>query len=102
MKKFKTTRATDDMPEIDFSRCTVVRRGPRTDRRFSLALLRGSQDLSQAQLAKKAKLTQSEISRAELRNDCLVSTLERYAKALGGELALTIKIDGRRYPITLE
>lgn len=89
------------MPEIDFSKCKVRRPGARKDRKLSLSTLRGAQGLTQAQLAKRAGITQSEVSRTEVRADTLVSTLERYAKALGGELALSVKIDGRSYPIML-
>ena len=92
----------DEMPAIDFARCKIIRRGPLRERKLALAALRGSQGLTQTQLATKAGLTQSEVSRAELRSDCLVSTLDRYAKALDGELLLYVKIDGRSYPIALE
>lgn len=97
----KKTDTDDEMPELDFSRCRVVRRGPPKNRKLGLATLRGSQGLTQTQLAKRAKITQSEVSRAELRSDCLVSTLERYASALGGELLLYVEIDGRRYPVAM-
>jgi hypothetical protein len=94
---------TLEIPEIDFDRCKVVRRGPLRGqvRRLGLAALRGSQGWTQVQLAAKAGLSQSEVSRAESRGDCLVSTLARYARALGGELGLVVTIDGRSYPISL-
>ena len=66
-----------------------------------LALLRKKHGLTQEKLAKRAKITQSEVSRTELRDDCLISTLERYIAALGGELLLHVKIDGQIYPVTL-
>jgi hypothetical protein len=91
----------DEMPEIDFDRCRIIRRGPIGERRLGLAALRGSQGVTQAQLAVEAGLTQGEVSRAESRSDCLVSTLERYAGALGGELILVVRIGGRSYPIAL-
>lgn len=91
----------EEMPEIDFTKVKIIRRGPPKDRKLSLAILRGSQDLTQAEVAERAGITQGEVSRAELRDDCLVSTLSRYAKALGGELLLHVKIDGREYPIEL-
>ena len=101
-KKTRTAaKDEDEMPEIDFDRCKVIQRGPMRERKLGLASLRGSQGLTQAQLAAKAGLTQSEVSRAEVRSDCLVSTLDRYAKALDGELVLCVKIDGRSYPIAL-
>ena len=78
-----------------------------TDRRNSktpkltLALLREQRGLTQEKLARRAKITQSEVSRTKLRDDCLVSTLERYAAALGGKLLLHVEIDGQLYPVTL-
>lgn len=90
-----------EIPEHDFSRNTHWRPGAARDRLYTLALLRGARDLTQAQIAKRAKMTQSDVSRSEQRADCLVSTLERYAKALGGRLRLVIEIDDRSYPIAL-
>lgn len=75
---------------------------PKTKKRkLSLAALRTQQGITQEKLAKRAKITQSEVSRTELRDDCLVSTLERYVAALGGKLLLQVEIEGRRYPVTL-
>jgi len=104
MKKKKTTTLPDDdMPEIDPATCKIIRRGPAPGerRRLNLAGLRGALDITQATLAKRAKTSQSEVSRTELRDDCLVSTLRRYAKALGGELELVVRIKDRDYPVTL-
>ena len=95
------TEDDDEMPELDFDRCKVIRRGPIEGRRLGLTALRGSQGLTQAQFAARAGLSQEEVSRVESRGDCLVSALERYARALGGELSLSVKIDGRSYPIAL-
>lgn len=41
---------------------------------------------TQVELAKAAKLSQSELSRAENREDHRLSTIRRYVEALGGEL----------------
>lgn len=91
----------DDMPPIDFSKCKIIGRGLYKDRKLTLSVLRQSRGLTQEEVAAKAKISQSEVSRAELRDDCLVSTLARYAEALGGELLLYVKIDGRKYPTAL-
>ena len=77
-----------------------ARRDIRSEK-LTLALLRTRRGLTQAKLARRAKITQSEVSRTELRDDCLVSTLERYAAALGGKLLLHVEIDGHQYPVTL-
>ena len=71
------------------------------EKKLKLALLREQQGLTQEKVAQRAKITQSEVSRTELRDDCLVSTLERYASALGGELLLHVKINGQLYAVTL-
>jgi hypothetical protein len=97
----KSKAIEEEMPGIDFDTWRVVRRGPFVGRRLSLATLRAACGLTQGQIAKRAKVAQSEISCAEARSDCHVSTLERYAAALGGELRLLIEIDGRTYPIML-
>lgn len=93
----------EEMPLIDFDKYRIVGRGVhvRKGRRLTLSVLRRSRKLTQEELATRAKITQSEVSRAELRDDCLVSTLRRYAKALGGELITYVEIDGRKYQIAL-
>jgi DNA-binding Xre family transcriptional regulator len=99
----KKTTATADMPEIDFDKVKILRRGrgPLVGRRTTLGTLRISKGMTQTQLARRAKMSQGELSRVEHQGDCLVSTLERYAKALNGELCVVVKIDGRSYPIAL-
>lgn len=91
-----------EMPELDFSKTKMTRIGARKDRKMTIAVLRAALGMSQTTIARRAGITQSEVSRAELRSDCLVSTLERYAEALGGELGIAVTIDGRSYPITLK
>ena len=73
----------------------------REPKKLKLALLREQQGLTQEKVAQRAKITQSEVSRTELREDCLVSTLERYAAAIGGELLLHVRINGQLYAVTL-
>ena len=64
---------------------------------LTLALLREQRGLTQEKLARRAKITQSEVSRTELRDDCLVSTLERYVTALGGKMFIAVEIDSELY-----
>lgn len=94
----------EKMPPVDFSKYRVVGRGVhvRKGRSLTLSVLRRSRGLTQEAVASRAKITQSEVSRAELRSDCRVSTLRRYAEALGGELVTYVQIDGRKYKIALE
>lgn len=51
---------------------------------------------TQTAMAKRAVMTQSELSKAERREDHLVSTLRRYVKALGGELEVTARFGKKR------
>jgi len=90
-----------EMPEVDFSTWEYLGRGVQPRRKYSLRLLRGAIGMTQEQVAKRAKITQSEVSRAEKRADCRLSTLARYSAALGGELLLHVQIDGRKYQIML-
>jgi hypothetical protein len=95
--------ATVDMPEIDFNKAKILRRGRGSSigRRIALGTLRISKGMTQTRFARRAKMSQGEVSRIEHQGDCLVSTLKRYAKALGGELCVIVRIDGRSYPIAL-
>lgn len=63
---------------------------------LSLAGLRRARSMTQVELSRAAEMTQSELSRIEARDDHLTSTLRRYVEALGGELEISVKIDGKR------
>lgn len=56
-----------------------------------LSALRKSRDLTQEEVAAIMEIGQSAISKIETQEDILVKTLERYAKALGGELEVRMK-----------
>lgn len=47
---------------------------------------------TQVEVAEATKMTQSEVSRLEHRDDYLLSTLRRYVEALGGELQVIAKV----------
>ena len=55
-----------------------------------LAELRRDCGLTQAELAERAGVKQANISRIEHRNDTMISTLNRIARALGGQLSVRI------------
>lgn len=97
----KAREVNDDQPSFDVKAGKLIRRGPRKNLRIGLATLRGAQELTQKDVAERAGIDQGEVSRLEARGDCLVSTLERYAKAIGGSLKLVVEIDGRPYMIGL-
>ena len=73
------------IPEIDVTRAKVVRRGPRPDRKVKLPLraLREAAGKTQAELGAALGSDQAEVSKLERRKDMLLSTLQRYAEALG-------------------
>jgi DNA-binding transcriptional regulator YiaG len=67
----------------------------------NLKALREAVGVTQSALAEAAGISQAELSRAEAREDHLVSTLRRYVEALGGELEIlarfgdkTVKLHG--------
>lgn len=67
---------------------------------YTLKLLRTALGLTQAEVGERTGVQQGEVSKLEARetlDDVRVSTLRRYAKALGGEMQLVVVIDGRRY-----
>ena len=51
---------------------------------------------TQIELAKVARTTQSEISKAERRDDHLLSTLRKYVEALGGEIEVVASFGDKR------
>jgi hypothetical protein len=58
---------------------------------MSLAELRKARELSQLEMAKKLKTTQSSISRLEHQADMYLSTLREYVEASGGHLDLIVR-----------
>lgn len=60
-------------------------------RQATLRRLREVRSLTQSTVAELLEMDQSEVSRLEHRNDMLVSTLERYIQATGGELHMVVQ-----------
>jgi hypothetical protein len=63
---------------------------------LNLRALRELTGKTQMEVAKAAEMTQPETSRAERREDHLISTLKRYIEALGGELEVFAVFDDKR------
>lgn len=102
MKQNATRKAEVDAAvsdDVDVSKLRVVGRGLGKDRRISLRTLRAALGVTQVELAAQLGLTQSQVSKIEGGQDHLISTLQRYADALGGELHVRIRIDGRDYRV---
>lgn len=69
--------------------------------RIPLAGVRQACSVTQVELAAATELDQTAISQLEHREDALVSTLRRYAEALGGKLEVTMVIRGHRYIVEI-
>jgi DNA invertase Pin-like site-specific DNA recombinase len=63
---------------------------------MNLRALREFTGKTQVEVAEAAEMTQPEASRAERREDHLLSTLKRYVEALGGELEVFAVFDDKR------
>jgi len=87
------------VPELDLSKAKVVGRGLRKDRRIALRSLRVALGKTQADIARLAQMDQGDVSRLEARDDMRVSTLGRYARALGGWIEVAVVVGDRRYLI---
>jgi len=62
---------------------------------MNLRELRQLTGKTQEEIARATKMRQPELSRVERRDDHLLSTLRRYIKALGGELEVVARFDGK-------
>jgi predicted transcriptional regulator len=51
--------------------------------------------MTQGALALDAGMTQPQLSRVEKRGDHLVSTLRKYVRAMGGDVDVVARVDGR-------
>jgi predicted transcriptional regulator len=62
---------------------------------MNLRELRQLAGLTQEDVAQATRMRQPELSRVERRDDHLLSTLRLYVEALGGELEVVARIDGK-------
>jgi DNA-binding XRE family transcriptional regulator len=70
-------------------RCRARGRDPIAPQPATLAALRRGLGLTQAQVARRLRITQSDVSKLERRENVQLSTLQAYARALGGRLLVT-------------
>jgi hypothetical protein len=99
MNKRPSKESLAELPELDVSKAKVVGRGLGTHRRFDLRSLRAGLGKTQAEISRAAEMDQGDVSRLEAREDMRISTLGRYARALGGQLEVAIVVGGRRYKL---
>jgi hypothetical protein len=81
--------SVDAIPDV--SRAKVLRRGPKAGRKLRLPLrgMREAAGKTQAEVGDALGSDQAEMSRLERRGDALLSTLRRYAQALGAEVEVS-------------
>lgn len=101
MKNVADTRHTDGPESINWRRARVLGRGLKTGRRYDLKTLRVALSRTQVDVARTSGMAQGDVSRLEARQDAKLSTLARYAAALGGGVEVAVVIDGRRYLLDL-
>lgn len=63
---------------------------------MDLRTLRESLGKTQGEIARNAAMTQPQLSRVERRRDHLISTVRRYAAALGGDVQVIVRVGGRQ------
>jgi transcriptional regulator with XRE-family HTH domain len=87
-----------EIPPVDLSPGNIVRRGPRPGLRWSLSDVRRVLGKTQVEVAEAIGKEQGEVSRLEQREDTHLSTLRRYAEALGARLEVAFVLDaGHRF-----
>jgi transcriptional regulator with XRE-family HTH domain len=72
------------------------------NRRYALRALRAELGKTQTDIAAALTMAQGEVSRLEARRDVKLSTLSRYASALGGVVEVAVVIGERRYQLDLD
>ena len=99
MSKRPSKESLAELPEIDVSKARNLGRGLLANRRIGLRSLREAIGKTQTDVARVAEMDQGDVSKLESRKDMHVSTLGRYARALGGKLEIAVVVGDRRYMI---
>ncbi len=91
------------LPELDVSRVKVNRRGPRPGRVLKLPLraIREAAGKTQAEVGAAIGSDQAEMSKLERRPDMMLSTLRRYAEAIGARCNVVFVFDKTGHKIEL-
>jgi DNA-binding XRE family transcriptional regulator len=98
-----TPKSWNSIREKRLSREAMGRVDKRADAQLeelTLRELRQDLEMTQAQVAEAAKMTQSELSRLEGRSNHRISTLRRYAEAMGADLEICFVFGKRRVKLT--
>jgi transcriptional regulator with XRE-family HTH domain len=86
---------------VDVRKLRIKGRGLGVGKKIGIGSLRVATGLTQVDMAERMGMDQSQVSKIEAGEDHRVSTLRRYAEALGGELDIGIVLGARRYRIAL-
>ena len=95
MKRASTpSKSPNKVPrkKVDLVAVKKVRTSSRNGRAMNLQQLREYVRKTQGDVARKAAVTQPQLSRIEGRRDHLVSTLRKYVRALGGDIRVVAEI----------
>jgi len=92
-----------DIPEADVKHAKVIRRGPKPGRALTLSLraMREAAGKTQAEVGAKLGSDQAEMSKLERRPDMMLSTLRKYAEALGARCEVVFVFDKTGHRIGL-
>lgn len=82
------------------ARARVRARAQREVEELTLEALRQELELTQVEVSRAARMSQSQLSRLESRTDHLTSTLRRHVEALGGELEVAAVFGDRWIKLT--
>ena len=93
----------EEIPELDVTKAKVLRRGPRPGRTLKLPLraMREAAGKTQADVGALLGSDQAEMSRLEKRDDMMLSTLRRYAEAIGARVEVVFVFDKTGHRIAL-
>ena len=94
MKRASTS--TKSLNNVDRVAGQKARTASRSGRAMNLQQLREHVRKTQGDVARKAAVTQPQLSRIEGRHDHLVSTLRKYVRALGGDICVVAEIGAER------
>jgi hypothetical protein len=92
-----------EIPELDVEHAKVLRRGPRPGRTLKVPLrgMREAAGKTQAEVGVALGSDQAEMSKLERRNDMMLSTLRRYAEAIGARCEVAFVFDKTGHRIVL-
>jgi hypothetical protein len=104
MPKRPSKESLQEIPELDVKNAKVLRRGPPPGRSLKLPLraMREAAGRTQAEVGAALESDQGEMSKLERREDMMLSTLRRYAEAIGARCEVVFVFDKTGHRIVLD